>query len=272
MKRICTIKHILFIVIMPIFIMTFDFVDSPKSSGNFRIIASAHETADTPEAVTDMADTTPLTENGTNSREYTQVGDMGEIRPWVMIVIFGFPLLLLILMVTILLTRKKPEQQTSADLNQTNAEVPKEVPKKPTILEPQGAIEGALRKPIDPEVLDIEKLKEKGRLNTLYHLICKQGTDTDEKFAITRYVSTMGRRSSDGRVNDIEFSSEDKKISRKQALLVYHPESDKFYIINEASVPVFVNGKPIEQAYPLSEGDEINLGYGQIILKFVKHI
>jgi hypothetical protein len=265
MKRICLIKNILFIVLLPLFLITFDFMDSSKSVHTFQMVASAHENT------ADSGNQETIQKRNSHEEQYAQIGDMSEIRPWIMIIIFGFPFLILVLLVTILLTRKKPQKEGFVDLKQSNAEMPKEVRMKPSIIEPQGAIEDVKRKPVNPEVLNVEKLKEKGRFNSGYHFVCEEGANKGDKFIITKYVTTIGRRSSDGRVNDIEFSTSDKKISRSQALLVFHPNNSRFYLINESLTPISVNGNIVEQAYPIFEGDEINLGSDEVKLKLVKH-
>jgi hypothetical protein len=205
---------------------------------------------------------------------YARVGSgevVKQVDPGILVFIFGVPILILIVMIIVLLRNKKPSSETFVNLGQSDEEIARGLESKPGLPLSRAEMSELERKPVDPKILDIQKLREKGRLNTLYHFMCEEGANKGESFYITKYVSTIGRRSTDGRVNDIEFAQTEKKVSRTQALLVFHPQNDRFYLINEATAPINVNSKPIEQAFPLKEGDRIEMGGGDIVLSFIKH-
>lgn len=107
------------------------------------------------------------------------------------------------------------------------------------------------------DLLDHNKIAREGMLKTDFYLRSVVGSNKGEIFPIKKYVCKIGRHSTDGRINDIQFSSYEKKISRAQCLLVFKPDEDIFYIVNESDVPIFVNNDRVKEAYPLREGDHI---------------
>ncbi len=107
------------------------------------------------------------------------------------------------------------------------------------------------------DLLDHNKIAREGVLKTDFYLRSLVGSNQGEIFPIKKYVCKIGRHSTDGRINDIQFSSYEKKVSRDQGLLVYKPDEDIFYIVNESDVPIFVNNDRVKEAYPLREGDHI---------------
>ena len=107
------------------------------------------------------------------------------------------------------------------------------------------------------DLLNHRQIGREGALETDFYLRSVVGSNKGEMFKITKYVCKIGRRSTDGRINDIQFSSLEKKVSRSQGLLVYKVDEDTFYYVNESDVPVFVNGDRVKEAYPLREGDRI---------------
>ena len=107
------------------------------------------------------------------------------------------------------------------------------------------------------ELLDHNKIAREGLLKTDFYLRSIVGSNKGEIFPIKKYVCKIGRHSTDGRINDIQFSSFEKKVSRAQGLLVYKPDEDIFYIVNESDVPIFVNNDRVKEAYPLRESDHI---------------
>lgn len=107
------------------------------------------------------------------------------------------------------------------------------------------------------DLLDHNKIAREGVLQTDFYLRSLVGSNKGEIFPIKKYVCRIGRHSTDGRINDIQFSSYEKKVSRTQGLLVYKPDEDIFYIVNESEVPIFVNNDRVKEAYPLREGDHI---------------
>jgi len=130
--------------------------------------------------------------------------------------------------------------------------------------------ESAGRMQVDPESLNLKQIAEKGALESDFFLHCYKGSNQGEDFLIPRYVTTIGRRSTDGRINDIEISSIDKNVSRTQGMLVYKAEEQTFYLINEANVPITVNGELVLDAYPLKVGDKIEMGNNSVGLELKK--
>jgi len=111
-----------------------------------------------------------------------------------------------------------------------------------------------------------------GSLQTDFHFKSARGANKGETFKINKYVSTIGRRSTDGRLNDIELSSLEKKLSRKQGLLVYKEDEDTFYLINESANRIYVNKDKVTEAYPLRDGDRIITASGDVELIFAQKI
>jgi len=120
------------------------------------------------------------------------------------------------------------------------------------------------------ELLDYQKIARQGTLKTDYYFHCAEGANKGENFRITKYVSRLGRRSTDGRINDIQVSSLEKKVSRSQGLVVYNENEDTFYIVNESDVRIKVNKEWVRSAYPLREGDRVLLGDGTVVLVFCR--
>ncbi|MCD4782467.1 MAG: FHA domain-containing protein [Candidatus Eremiobacteraeota bacterium] len=120
------------------------------------------------------------------------------------------------------------------------------------------------------ELLDYQKIARMGTLKTDYFFHCAEGSNKGENFKINKYSSKLGRRSTDGRINDIQISSFEKKVSRSQGLVVFHDDEDRFYLINESDVRIKVNKEWVRSAYPLREGDRILLGDETVVLVFCR--
>lgn len=119
-------------------------------------------------------------------------------------------------------------------------------------------------------LLNYQHIEREGSLKTDYKLKCLKGPNEGLIFEINKHVSKIGRRSTDGRINDIEISSTAKEVSRKQALLVYKSDEDTFFLINESDVPMRVNKERVKDAYPLRDGDEISISKGEVVLKLFR--
>ncbi|MFP4498258.1 MAG: FHA domain-containing protein [Vulcanimicrobiota bacterium] len=112
------------------------------------------------------------------------------------------------------------------------------------------------------DLFNLQDFIRDGSLKTDIALKCTQGRNKDKIFEITKHHNTVGRRSKNGRINDIQVSSFEKKVSRSQGLVLYDKEKERFYMVNESDVPILVNGRRVKprDAAPFYPGDEIVLG------------
>ncbi|MCE1247495.1 MAG: FHA domain-containing protein [Firmicutes bacterium] len=162
--------------------------------------------------------------------------------------------------------RQEKEKQKEAEKAKETA---KEEAKSPEQRKPKKT---GKRIPVPLTLIDQKQIAREGALTSDFYIKSIEGANKGEVFKIGKYVSTMGRRSRDGRLNDIELSSYEKQVSREQALILYKKDDDTYYLINESDAAMKVNAERVNStaAYPLYEGDKIYMGAGSVVLQFLR--
>lgn len=183
-----------------------------------------------------------------------------ELKTWHVALLIAIPIIIVAIIFVVLFFRGRTYEDEG------------DVETKADAREGKKRIKGSRRLQLALELLDTQKIAREGSLDTDYHFVCIEGANKGEKFEIKKHVSTIGRRSTNGRINDIEISSLEKKVSRSQAKLVYKPDDDKFYLVNESDVPIRVNGQRVRQAFPLEEEDVVELAGGEVKLRFRRKV
>jgi hypothetical protein len=234
----------------------------------------ANQTAISPSPQTSGAPAPSPTVKNTTVQKGTDF--FSQLAGWQMMLLIATPIIIIIIIFVVTYITGSMGDRDSDIIDETGT------PRKKTKQEKQKEKEQAKvveqekkqekkqgrRMQIAITLLDHKQIAREGALSTDYYLRSIEGANKGEIFKISKYVSTIGRRSRDGRLNDIELSSFEKNISREQALLVYKKDEETFYLINQSDVPMKVNKDRMNGAYPLLDGDRIYFGGSAVILQF----